>query len=59
MGFHKVGNLSSDQRAVTLHLYSPPFKTCKIWLDPNKASKASNCCMTFHSIDGNVVSNTR
>lgn len=57
MGLHKVANPSNDERAVTLHLYSPPFKSCKIWLDPNKASKSSNSCMSFHSINGCVVRN--
>jgi len=55
MGLHKVGNPSSSTRAVTLHLYSPPFKSCKIWLNPSKASKPSECCMQFHSEYGATV----
>ena len=29
IGFHKVGNSSSTEKAVTLHIYSPPYKMCK------------------------------
>eukprot|EP00816_Leptocylindrus_hargravesii_P007210 CAMPEP_0196801000 /NCGR_PEP_ID=MMETSP1362-20130617/613_1 /TAXON_ID=163516 /ORGANISM="Leptocylindrus danicus, Strain CCMP1856" /LENGTH=195 /DNA_ID=CAMNT_0042171669 /DNA_START=264 /DNA_END=848 /DNA_ORIENTATION=- len=31
LGYHKIGNPSKSQPAVTLHLYSPPFDSCKIW----------------------------
>ena len=33
-GYHKVGNPSS-QRAVTLHLYAPPFERCQCWHSPD------------------------
>ena len=36
LGYHKVGNPSGNQPAVTLHLYSPPFESCKIWLDESR-----------------------
>ena len=29
MGVHRVENASHSSRAVSLHLYSPPFKTCR------------------------------
>lgn len=33
IGYHKVGNPSPTKQAVSLHLYCPPFDSCKIWLD--------------------------
>ncbi|GAX13626.1 cysteine dioxygenase [Fistulifera solaris] len=33
MGYHRVGNPSADELAVTLHLYCPPYHQCKIWAD--------------------------
>ena len=33
MGLHKIGNPCPDVGAVTLHLYTPPFKSCKVWTD--------------------------
>ena len=37
-GYHKVGNPHPTEIAYTLHLYSPPFQSCKIWLDETKMS---------------------
>ena len=31
MGLHKIGNPNRDVGAVSLHLYTPPFKTCRVW----------------------------
>lgn len=36
LGYHKVGNPSATVPAVTLHLYSPPFATCKVWTTPDQ-----------------------
>jgi hypothetical protein len=33
IALHKVGNPSQTEGACTLHLYSPPFRTCQIWLE--------------------------
>ena len=30
MGLHKIGNPGAVC-AVTLHLYTPPFQSCKVW----------------------------
>jgi len=49
MGYHKVGNPSETVPAVTLHLYCPPFDKCKIWLDPDHASKPSVSHVCYHS----------
>ncbi len=37
IGLHKIGNPSKELGAVSLHLYTPPFKTCKV----------SNDCWAF------------
>lgn len=31
MAFHQVGNMSSTQRAVSLHIYSPPGYQCQVY----------------------------
>jgi Cysteine dioxygenase type I len=33
IGLHKVGNPNKDVGSVTLHLYTPPFGSCKVWRD--------------------------
>jgi cysteine dioxygenase len=56
MGYHKVGNPSHSKPAITLHLYCPPFETCKIWMDPHDSVASctkSNVC--YHSEYGFVV----
>ncbi len=45
IGYHKVGNPSDMQPAVTLHLYCPPVQKCTIWLDPTDASRPSTAIM--------------
>ena len=32
-GLHKIGNPCPHTGAVTLHLYTPPYKSCKVWSD--------------------------
>lgn len=56
MGYHKVGNPSHSKPAITLHLYCPPFETCKIWMDPHDSVASctkSNVC--YHSEYGFIV----
>jgi len=55
MGYHKVGNPTKDVPAVTMHLYSPPFQCCKIWLDPAHASQPSNSRMCYYSNNGRMI----
>jgi len=31
LGLHRVENISHTEKAVSLHLYSPPFKSCKVF----------------------------
>lgn len=37
LGYHKVGNPSPHVPARTLHLYSPPFTRCNVWLSERDA----------------------
>jgi cysteine dioxygenase len=53
MGYHKIGCPHPNQPAVTLHLYSPPFKSCKIFLDENRKASEANIC--FYSMYGEKV----
>jgi cysteine dioxygenase len=34
LGLHKIGNPNKDSGSVSLHLYTPPFLTCKVWSGP-------------------------
>lgn len=36
MGYHKIGNPTIDEPAVSLHLYAPPIQECRTWrlVDP-------------------------
>ena len=45
IGYHKVGNPSDTQPAVTLHLYCPPIQKCNVWLDPTDASRPSTAIL--------------
>lgn len=31
MGYHKVGNNTTDIPSISLHLYAPPFHQCRVW----------------------------
>jgi len=55
MGYHMIANPSKTVPAVTLHLYCPPFNSCKIWLDPNSASTPSSSKVCLHSAYGELV----
>lgn len=54
IGLHKVGNPSLTEDAVTLHLYAPPFDSCKCFL--NGRSKSTTSFVTFYSENGEKVS---
>jgi cysteine dioxygenase len=49
-GFHKIGNPDATIPAITMHLYSPPFESCKIWLDQERPPCKSRVC--FYSAYG-------
>jgi len=57
MGYHKIGCASSSKPAVTLHLYCPPVQSCRIWLNPRKASKPSKSYVCMYSEYGTRVEN--
>ena len=46
IGLHKVGNPSTVTPAVTLHLYSPPFKNCRVWVVDDQDSEKSSSNVT-------------
>jgi len=52
LGFHKVGN-PGIKPAVTIHLYSPPFQSCRLWLDENR--KPCQSCICHYSEYGQLV----
>lgn len=54
LGLHKVGNPHKDMGSVTLHLYTPPFGTCKVWSDQGKdqLSKFEEGKIGFFSVYG-------
>ena len=54
LGLHKIGN-PGDEEAVTLHLYSPPYNSCRIWLDPSDAHSDKDVSITYFSVDGEVT----
>lgn len=44
IGYHKVGNPSTDIDAITLHVYSPPYEKCRIWLDVDQGPSTAISC---------------
>lgn len=55
MGLHKVENPSGDEMAVSLHLYSPPYSQCRVWLCENQADKPLKPTVTYHSAYGEIT----
>jgi cysteine dioxygenase len=45
IGLHRVSNVSKSDKAVSLHLYSPPFQSCKAFHESN--GKPMICPVTF------------
>lgn len=52
MGFHLLKN-TSEQKAMTLHLYMKPIDTCNVFNDSENCFE--NKTLAFHSIDGEKV----
>ena len=50
IGLHSVGNPSSTQPAISLHLYMPPFSLCHCY--DERTGKQSTVPMIFDSING-------
>lgn len=57
LGLHRVENPSHSTKAVSLHLYSPPFKSCQIF--DERTGKTSVAPMTFWSRFGEKVQHDR
>lgn len=55
LGYHKVENPSRDVPAVTMHLYSPPFEACKVWMNGCKASKPILSTVCYFSEYGRLI----
>jgi cysteine dioxygenase len=53
IGYHKVGN-PTNQQAMSLHLYSPPFSRCRVWRDETQET-AKQCDLQNHSEYGRVL----
>ncbi|KAL3774210.1 hypothetical protein ACHAW5_008535 [Stephanodiscus triporus] len=49
VGYHRVGNPCDARVAVTLHLYCPPVRECRVWHDPADASRPSVAVMRNHT----------
>ncbi len=55
IGLHKIGAVGGAP-ARTLHLYSPPYRSCRIWPGNDKpAVTASTCVVTYFSEYGTIV----
>jgi cysteine dioxygenase len=53
LGLHRVENTSHSNPAVSLHLYSPPFKSCQMF--DERTGKAMRAPMTFWSKYGEKI----
>jgi cysteine dioxygenase len=54
VGFHKVCNTSTETRAVTLHVYAPPYKVCRGY---NEKGEFWYCTPRFYSLNGEKLEN--
>jgi cysteine dioxygenase len=55
LGYHKIENPSSTKPAVTMHLYSPPFERCRVWLDETSATSSRSSWVQYDSEYGQRV----
>ncbi|GAA5804266.1 hypothetical protein HPULCUR_009753 [Helicostylum pulchrum] len=54
IGLHRIANPSQHTGAVSLHLYTPPYKMCKTFEEKTGRARSSGVC-TFYSIGGNRI----
>mmetsp|Transcript_25342 Transcript_25342/g.37537 ORF Transcript_25342/g.37537 Transcript_25342/m.37537 type:complete len:236 (+) Transcript_25342:328-1035(+) len=54
LGLHKVGN-PGNELAISMHLYSPPFGKCRIWMDEKNGGRSSVSSMVNFSEYGSLV----
>jgi len=55
LGLHRVENTSHSDKAVSLHLYSPPFNSCKVFDERSGEISIPKAPMTFWSKFGEKV----
>ncbi|KAI7866335.1 RmlC-like cupin domain-containing protein [Spinellus fusiger] len=51
IGLHRVTNPSAQKGAVSLHLYTPPYKVCKTFEEKTGEAQSSGVC-PFYSVNG-------
>lgn len=58
IGLHKVTNMSKTKPAITLHVYMPAYKKCRIFDTGNNAEilTSKSIEVTFNSVEGQVIS---
>jgi len=54
LGLHKVGN-QGKELAISMHLYSPPFGKCRIWMDEKNGENSCISRMHNYSEFGSLV----
>jgi hypothetical protein len=52
LGLHKVGNPCLEIGSVTLHLYTPPFKSCRVWSEAGSLSSGLVVTPGYFSVSG-------
>lgn len=55
IGLHRVANKSISHKAVSLHLYCPPFETCQTFNERTGECRGSGRTI-FHSVNGHRIS---
>lgn len=55
IGLHKIGNPCKDTGSVTLHLYTPPFKSCRVWSETSSFSAGQEVSTGYFSVLGHPV----
>jgi cysteine dioxygenase len=58
IGYHKVSNAaqeSSEEFAITLHVYTPPYQSCRVWASPDNAEEFFTGTVCCYSEYGRVV----
>ncbi|KAI7892107.1 RmlC-like cupin domain-containing protein [Mucor mucedo] len=54
IGLHRISNPSQHTGAVSLHLYTPPYKMCKTFEEKTGRARSSGIC-SFYSVGGNRI----
>lgn len=53
IGLHRISNPSTEKGAVSLHLYTPPFQSCKTFEEKTGRARSSGNC-SFYSVRGRL-----